>query len=39
MVSSGRMGSKFSADAGLPCYNSSTTAGVLRDRINYTPCI
>jgi len=35
----GRMGSKFLADAGLPCDNSSTIAAVLRDRIKYTPCI
>jgi len=34
----GRMCSKFLADAGLPCDNSSTIAAVLRDRIKYTPC-
>lgn len=33
------MGSKFLADAGLPCDNLSTIAAVLRDRIKYTPCI
>jgi len=35
----GRMGSKFLADAGLPCDNSSTIAAVLKDRIKHTPCI